>query len=175
MPQTLFALLAVMILGIFSLQMNRTIFAGEQKMILNEVETLATGVGTELLEEIGARPYTVGTEGVILSEEAKGSLPAKGDFCGACGCNPDASFSGCFFITDFDGAKATRERNDIEFEVEIDVNYVLENDPAVISGTQTFSLRVDLTITSPLLYVGTPDNPLIYRMSRVFTHPQVTG
>src|SRR5690606_29163818 len=116
------ALLAVMILGIFSLQMNRTIFSGEQKMILNEVAVQATGVGAELLEEIGAKPYAHGVAERAFSENDINSLPEKGDFCGACGCNPDANFNGCSFITDFDGATATRVRNDIEYNVDIEVN-----------------------------------------------------
>jgi len=176
MPQTLFALLAVMILGIFSLQMNRTIFAGEQKMILNEVATLATGVGTELLEEIGSKNYSFGIANQVFHEGQRDSLYAKGNFCnGPCLCDPDVNFAGCDFITSFDGKKATRERGGILFEVDFEVNYVQENDPSVISGTPTFVARVDLRITSPLLYVGSPDNPLEYKMSRVFTHPRVTG
>src|SRR5690606_36736447 len=138
-----------------------------------EVAVQATAVGAELLEEIGAEPFAHGVVVRAFSENDIIPLPVKGDFSGACGCNPDANFNVCSFISDFHGTTATRVRNDIEYNVDIEVNYVLENDPAVISGSPTFALRVDLQITSPLLYVGHPDNPLVYRMTRIFTRPNV--
>ncbi|MFW5973179.1 MAG: hypothetical protein ACOCTG_04240 [Bacteroidota bacterium] len=175
MPQTLFSLLAIMLLGLFSLQANRSMFGNEQKMILNEVATQATGVGIELLEEIGSYPYDPATLGVVLEDSEKGLLAET--FCnGTCACDPDSPFyNGCLVINDFDGKTATRVRDDLTYSVDIDVVYVSESDPSVTSSLPTFSKRVDLKITSPLLYMGSPDNPLTFRMSRVYTHPTVTG
>lgn len=176
MPQTLFALLAIMILGLFSMQANRSVFGTEQKMILNEVATQATGVGIEILEEIGSKGYDEAIPPGMVLPEAQIDLLATTFCAGACGCDPNVPEDvACDFINAFDGKTATRVRDDLTYTVTITVNYVEDADPSVISADPTFSKRVDLSITNPLLYVGGPDNPLTFTMSRVYTHPAVTG
>ncbi len=62
MPQTLLAFGAVMMATFFSFQQHRSVLETRMMMIRNEVETAATAVAVDRLEEIGAMAYDDATK-----------------------------------------------------------------------------------------------------------------
>jgi hypothetical protein len=65
------------------------------------------------------------------------------------------------------------DRDDLSYLVDITVRYV---DPVTLapSAVQTFAKEVTLTISSPLLFLSTPANPVEVTMRRVFEYDMVT-
>ena len=62
MQQTLIAILAMMLVGMYALNQNRRIAQMKMNMIQNEVATIATSVGMDRLEHIGTKAYDQATK-----------------------------------------------------------------------------------------------------------------
>lgn len=184
MIQTVYALLAIMLIGLVTLSFSRGIHSNEQEMMLNELASEMTSVGSEILNEVGRYPYdpvalVVTTDHVL---NTRGALRLESTFGTGSTCNPNTQYSGCLFINDFHGKTATRVRqriyngvtHDITYTVEsIVVRYVSESTPHTPTGTKTFAKEVVVTVSCPLVYLGSPDTPLKVQMSRVYTYPNI--
>ncbi|MEX0747922.1 MAG: hypothetical protein WD275_07985 [Rhodothermales bacterium] len=124
MPQTLLAFCAVMLAAFFAFQQQRSVVDTRMKMVQNEVETAATGVAVDRLEEIGVMAYDEATKsgGKIFSSA---SLTAKGIFTVDAPPIDD--------VDDFDGSYVERFRvysgDTLWYGVETGIQYADEAQP----------------------------------------------
>lgn len=187
MSQLIYAILAMALVLILSLNMARGISKTTSGQALNEVGTQLTGVGTEILEQIGrthfdahnwqfgestpTRPYCGRVASDRMFELSDPDPSAPTSTMGDC-----ATFSGCRYIEGFEGLSTTVTRGELDYEVTVDtVFYVDPNDFATASATQTFAKRVQITVENPFLYVGDDTtNTFSLTLDRVFTYGCVT-
>ncbi len=183
MAQLIYSILALLLIMLLSMTMQRGIGRDQQEQTLNEVGTQLTGVGTEVLELIGTqyfdrftfdnrntRPYC-GRVADNGEEQDRFSRPSSTNF-GACA-NPDA----CAYIEGFDGLTFTRTQGDFEFEVEVlSIEYVDPDDftRTVTSDSTSFAKKVTIEVTNPYLYIGDdpnePASQFSLTLERVFTY-----
>lgn len=166
--QTLYALVVMALAMLLAINVYRGVNGTQQSMIVNEVATLLTGVGVDVLEHIGSYPYdsTVDTTKVATFPpiNAVTDLTPAGDF--GLGC---ATVANCEDIDDFHGKTIYQLKNQIQYTVEVEVRYVNETDPDTYSGSQTFAKEVLLKISNPNLTLGS-GAPLVVTMRRVYTY-----
>lgn len=81
MPQTLLALAAMMMATLFALNQQRGMMQTRMSMMRNEVETAATGVAVDRLEEVRAMSFDEATKGEdkVFSSSALTSKPTFTD------------------------------------------------------------------------------------------------
>ena len=171
--QVFYALIAVFLLGLLSLTVQRTTHRIDSRMHVNEVVTQATGIATSIVEAIGSKPFDSKTDtlkvttfpAVLSSDE----LTPKGAF-GGC-----ISFLLCQDEDDFDGLVITRTLNGFEFTASIKINYVIATNPSVLSASNTFAKEVLVEISNPTLFVGSPSNPITVPFRRVFSYQRATN
>lgn len=124
MPQTLLALVAVMMASLFAFQQQRYVLDMRMDMIRNEIATQATSVAVDRLEEIRAMSFDEATKGEnnITSQS---DLTLKDHFTDDAPPIDD--------VDDFDGATVQRFRvvgtDTLWFEVTTQVAYAQEADP----------------------------------------------
>ena len=177
----LYALLAMLLVALFSLNMQRGIHATEQQMIVNEVATQLTGVGVDVLEHIERTPFDENTDEskqVPLEYPVitgTGQLtPDGGAQWGGC-TSLALSDPSCDDIDDFDGVSVDVDVDGLVYTVEVAVQYVSPaTTPATLapSGAQTYAKEVTLTISNPYLLLG--GTPLQVELKRVFTYNRHT-
>lgn len=176
MAQTIYGLVALALVSMLALSMHQGTTSTQQRHILNEVTTQVTGVGVEVFDHIGRA-------GVAFDKfvvDTQTTFPTCGRTTSADVFTPEASFvpAGSYassaYIEGFDGmTDVPIDRDDIPFLVDIAVTYV---DPVTLapSAGPTFAKEVTLTISSPFLFIKTPDTPVEVRMQRVFEYDTVT-
>lgn len=124
MPQTMLALLAVMMAALFSLNQQRGIMQTRMNMMQNEVMSAGTGVAVDRLEEVRTMAYDEETKGEdkIFASTALTSKPTFTDDA------PPIDD-----IDDFDGSYVKRHRvwmsDTLWYGVETSVVYALETQP----------------------------------------------
>ncbi len=79
MGQTLYAIIAMMIVSLFALHQQRHAIRTQMDMIDNEINTIASGVAVERLEEVSAFAFDQKTKGGRIVESPSG-LTAREDF-----------------------------------------------------------------------------------------------
>lgn len=178
MVQILYTLTAIFILGITVLTLNVKIHGTQERIMFSELSLEMTEVGAEILNEIGKHDYDPNTIfGEVLP---RSSLSPEGSWGGGF-CNPNARFSGCFVINDFNGKTAertvTRTHKGTSYDVvynvtDIAVHYVTEDAPHTPSPgkAQTYAKEVTLKVSTPALVDGT-GAPIEIPMARVYTYP----
>ena len=123
-----------------------------------------------MIEYISRMPFDVNTDTskvhVWPPVTTANGLTAENNF-GGC-----ASFSTCESIEEFDGVSFNRERDGFRFGVSINVRYVDEDDPTIVTGSQTFAKEVTVSVTNPHMSLG--GNPVTLQMRRVITYDKVT-
>lgn len=186
MSQIIYALLALALVMILGLNLQRGISRTTEDQTLNEVITQLPGVGTEVLEQIGRThfdwhtwQYGVSTPTRPLCgrvRDDRQSLLSEPDPAHASSTMGDcADFATCPYIEGFYGLDTTIVRGDFEYAVHVDtVRYVDPTNYATPSATQTFAKAVQITVTNPYLYVGDLSNTFSLTMERVFTYGCVT-
>jgi hypothetical protein len=166
--QTLYALAVMALAMLLAINIYRGTNGTQQSMIVNEVATLLTGVGVDVLEHIGSYPYDskVDTNKVATVPPINnvGELTQDGDF--GLGC---AVVANCEDIDDFHGKTIYQLKNQIQYTVQVEVHYVDEDDPETQVVGPTFAKEVLLKISNPNLTLGN-GNPLVVEMRRVFTY-----
>ena len=187
MSQIIYALLAMALVLILSLNLQRGISRTSQGQTVNEVGTQLTGVGTEILELIGRshfdwynwengdntpdRPYCgrVADDQLAFLSEPDASNPTS--TMGDC-----SDIGSCPYIEGFSGLDTTLTRSEFDYVVTVDtVHYVDPTDFTTISATQTFAKRVQVTVENPHLYVGDDTtNTFSLTLDRVFTYGCIT-
>lgn len=124
MPQTMLALLAVMMAALFSFNQQRGIMQTRMQMMRNEVASAATGVAVDRLEEVRAMAFDEATKGEdkIFSSTA---LTSKSTFTDDAPPIDD--------VDDFDGSYVERFRvwlsDTLWYGVETSVVYAEEAQP----------------------------------------------
>lgn len=124
MPQTMLALLAIMMAALFSLNQQRGIMQTRMNMMRNEVASAATGVAVDRLEEVRSMAFDEATKGEdkVISSTA---LTSKATFTDDAPPIDD--------VDDFDGSYVKRYRvwmgDTLWYGVETDVVYALETQP----------------------------------------------
>ena len=124
MPQTLLAICAVMLATFFAFQQQRSVLETRLEMVRNEVETAATGVAVDRLEEIGVMAFDEATKSgdKIFSSN---SLTSRGVFTVDAPPVDD--------LDDFDGSYVERFRvysgDTLWYGVETGIQYADEAQP----------------------------------------------
>lgn len=171
--QALYGILAMSLVALLSLTVMQASRSTENRIIVNEVATQATGAGVDVLEAIGRLPFDSKTDTMKVftfpTVTGPNELTAEADF-GGC-----VSFATCEDIDDFHGLTFVRTLDGFDFTVDVSVRYVVETSPDQYSGTQTFAKEVRLEITNPYIYFGSPSNPLTIELRRVFSYQRVTS
>lgn len=176
MAQTLYGLIALALVSMLTLNMHRSTTNTQQRQIFNEVVTQVTGVGAEVFDHIAREnvyfdKYVFDTRSIFPT---CGRTTSPDVFTPEASFVPAASYATSRYIEGFDGmTDVAVDRDDIQFLVDIDVRYV---DPGTLvpSATPTYAKEVTLTISSPLLFLRTPTNPVEVTMSRVIEYDMVT-
>ena len=171
----IYAVLSIMLVGIFSTNMFRSIHQGELKMITNEVVTELTGAGYSVLEFIGRRAFDENTDESKIDPLVYPVITGTGQLTSIAGFGGCASLTladpGCDDIDDFDGVTVDVDHGEFVYEVVVDVQYV-DPQTAVPSGSPTYAKEVTLTLTNPYVLIG--GQPLQVTVSRVFTYGRHT-
>lgn len=135
MMQTLLALLAMMIVTLFSFHQQRNIIHTQMSMIRSEAVTHATTVATDLLQEIGSKAFDHATTDATISSPT--DLTLKPHF------TMDASGND---IDDYDDDTRVRKYrllngDTLWFDVWSEVNYADENDLQSVAADPTIRTR----------------------------------
>lgn len=156
MNQMLFAVGAIMLLGILLVPVHQTSLNRQQVLIATEATNTATAIGQELIEEITVRKFDENYCGRGDSATSATQFSAtltietsKGDTAGRVWTYDD--------VDDYNNYKNTiftpRLGNFID---SCKVYYVTEDAPDVVSGSQTFLKRIDVRVKNP--YVLSKDS-----------------
>lgn len=171
--QALYGILAMALVALLSLTAMQATRSTDNRILVNEVATQASGVGIDVLEAIGSLPFDSKTDTtkvfVFPAVTSADQLTAEADF-GGC-----IAFVDCEDIDDFDGLTFTRDFDGLDFSVTVAVRYVNEVSPDQYTGTQTYAKEVRLLISNPYVYFTNPSNPLTVEMRRVFSYQRVTS
>ncbi len=178
MYHIIYAMLAMLLVMFFSLNLMRAAQSTQQRQIINETGTQLTGVAADVFEYLASRAYDAATDTARVHVYPPVTTPLAltiEDGAGWGGCTPYASMynpGACLDLDDYDGATMTRDYEGLEYDVEITVRYVQRNNPDQPSATQTYAKEVHLEITNPHLLLG--DNPVTAEMTRVYTYDEPT-
>jgi hypothetical protein len=162
MPQTILALLALMVAMLFSLQMQKRALQTQQRMIRDDLAIHSTGFADEMLGLVGTQAFDEAVKG-SQTVDARSELTAGPPFNDGGSNNDD--------IDDFHDAFAnndlTRRVNgaDLTFDIDVDVEYVENDDTDGSRATRrTKTKRVTVKVTS----LDVPNAQTI-ELSRPFT------
>ncbi len=149
---------------------QRGTMSTQQRIISNEVLTQFSGVGDEILDDIGSLPFDERTDAARNPTRlaSASELEAPAYFGG--NCNPDVNYADCKDIDDFHGKSRTLEREGLAYDAAIEVRYVDEDDPTIAIQSKTFAKEVVLHITSPHILDSQSSEPLSIVIARVFTY-----
>ena len=125
MGQTLYAIIAMMVVSLFSLQQQQHALRAQLDMIDNEVATVASAVAVERLEEVGALAFDQATKGGATIDSTS-ELTSKTDFGTGEGKDQPGDD-----LDDFDGASVVITRDiggePLRFQVDTTVDYAKAN------------------------------------------------
>lgn len=184
MPQTLLALLALVLASFLSFNQQRLSSRSHQNMVSSELELAATGLASEVIEMIGARAFDRTTAPEKI-HNAGGSVPSTPD-----GFSPASSFGNnpdCDLLTPGNGASC----NDVDdvhwggwrparvdlahgryldFEVRTSVFYVTSAESMEPAPSPTLHKRVVMDVRTDLV-PSAPDG--ILRVTRVLSYDPI--
>ena len=143
MGQSLYAIVAMMVVSLFAVHQQRSALRVQLDMIDSEVATIASGVAVERLEEIGALAFDQNTRSGELADGAEDLTPAS-EF----GEGYDRPVDD---LDDFDGTVKEIARplggvDTLRFDVAAEVEYVRESDTSLASSVPTKYKRVKVTV-----------------------------
>ncbi|RMF62768.1 MAG: hypothetical protein D6746_03645 [Bacteroidetes bacterium] len=180
MPQTLLAFVSMLLVTVYSLNVQQQYLANQRRDIAREIEEMAGSIAVETMEIIRARAFdqavvdgtTTGTAADLLLFEYQGSQDhfATGHQCSIFGTGSDT----CDDIDDFHKmATATRPYDmgldTLYFSVDVEVMYVDDNFERF--DGQTFNKAVTVTVRD--VWPGSTMEPYLaqpVRLSRVFSY-----
>ena len=184
MPQTLLALLAMILTSLLAFGQQRNVQSNYQHMIGNEIEMAASGAVMTVLEFIGSRSFDERTtpEGIHQAQTLPpdaAALSASNRFGsydrGAGGCDLMQPFvtPDCDDVDDLEGltgqtiSVTLSTGMTLDFEVGIEVDYVAVGDMETPVAGPTWFKRVIVTAESEMLPYGE------IRMQRVFAYDPI--
>ena len=188
MPQTLLALLALVLASFLMFNQQRLTARSHTNMVNDEVELAATGLASEILEFIGARsfdeestPYAIYLDGAV--PDSPSVFTSSGSFGstdrGSLGCDflAPANTPECDDLDDVDGLGWTpvevtlaHERT-LGFEVRTQVYYVDDTESMTPASGRTRHKRVVMDIRSD--HVAGDEQDGLLRVTRVFSYDPV--
>ncbi len=172
--QAFYGLIAMAIVALVGLTMQRSINGNQQRIVVNEVATDLSGVAVEVLEHIGSKAFDARTDTnkvtvfPAVTSASQLTSPTDATEWGAC-----TNYQLCEDIDDFDGMMLTRNRDGLEYQITIDVEYVDPDNPDTPSG-KSYAKAVEVAVSNPYMKVGSSNTPLTVNMYRVFTYQRST-
>lgn len=201
MTQTLYGILALGLLMLVMLTLQRGVAGSTATQTVTELTTPVQGVATDAFEHIGRQYFDryvakhvgdpasaagktcgrVADPAVFSASAGGGFIDSEDGTSAQCslGATPTDRFRNCFYVEGFHGlatpaAPIEVERDGYTYRIEdITVRYVDEATLAP-AGTPTFAKEVALTITHASLRDGS-GTPLPLRFQRVFQYDGVTN
>lgn len=175
MHQYLYALAALGLTMIFSLNLSNGTRHASQRIFINEAVTQLSGVAYDVLEDIERSGIAFDKE----TDESRHPKPVMFPLVKSAGeLTPEAEFGGCVDydacrdVDDFDGLQITRTTQDHEYLIDLSVSYVEESNPTEVVSTQTFAKRISATVTHPSLVIN--GQPLQVTIARIVTYHRIT-
>ena len=142
--QTLYAIIAMMLMSLFAMQQQRNALRVQMDMIDQEISTIASSIATERLEEIGSKAFDEATTNGTLITSAS-ALTNQHAF----GVNMDANATDD--LDDFDGSEITVVRtiagSDLLFTTTSTVAYVSASNLDEVSASKTKYKMITVTVT----------------------------
>lgn len=173
--QTMMVILAMMLLGTLSLNVNRTLINTSSTSLEMEADLDAISYGQSLLDEIMNKAYDQKTADGTRIYVYSGMTPVNrlGPDLGETFTLPDSNYTGAYLsqtkYNDVDDYKnyrriITNPRLG-NFTLTAMVEYVDEDDPDAVMSSQTFYKRITVTVSSPYMTKDNNGNvfPLVMR------------
>ena len=158
--QTPMAVIALMLTMLIMLIVIRANVSAKQVAVHTEVQSIATGVAHDIFSEIGLHPFDAATVGAEVTDRS--ALTPEGDFNSG-----GKTYETAADVDDFHNLAFTYDRAEgfeFDFDVDIAVRYVDEDNPDVDATSQTFAKMVQVRIASPHM-----SNPVI--LENLYTYP----
>jgi hypothetical protein len=172
MIQTLYAIVAIMMLAVLSLTFNRALHSNDTRMILTEVSAQVTPVAMDILDYIGTLRYDASVEDIGLVQPANLQNPIEGSEL----CDPNDGYKGCADVmNELHDKTITRVIHGLTYNIHVALEYLDAVNPDQVSLDPSFHKRATLTISSPELLMSNTNEPLEIVITRRFAYPRVTG
>ncbi|MEM6646892.1 MAG: hypothetical protein AAF730_11625 [Bacteroidota bacterium] len=158
MNQTLTAVLALLTATLLSINLQQNALRSLLSSITNEYETIGGAVALDVLDYVGYQEFDDATATATVTNESQ-LTPLPFD--------TTQTFAAADDIDDFHGIENhiyVTPYDPTEYLVDIDVEYVAEDNPDSTLTTQSFAKKVTVTVTHPQLNSGVT-------MSQVFSYP----
>lgn len=184
MPQTLLALLALVLASFLSFNQQRLTKRAHQTMVSSELELAATGLASEVIEMVGARSFDEASTPEKIHDKhgavptTPGAFSPPGSFGGDQDCDlllPQAT-PGCDDVDDLHSEAWRPARVDLahgrslEFEVRTKVFYVTSTESMEPAPAPTLHKRVTMDVRTGLV-PGAPEG--ILRVTRVLSYDPI--
>lgn len=161
MPQTILAVLAMMVAILIANQQNRGALQAQLSRIRGDIAVHATSVAEDMLSEVGAKAFDENTVGNSRAE-GPSYLTPESNF------GPNQEAAGGNDIDDFHGEALLKTRTldtgTLSFQVEVKISYADENDTEKEVAGPTRVKKASLRVYS--LDVSNPDT---IRLSQSFS------
>ena len=187
MPQTLLALLALVLASLLVFNQQRLATQAQTRMVTDEMELAASGLVSDVMEFAEARSFDEAT--TVVAIRASGVVPtntstftAAGQFGaadrGATGCNllrPGLTLA-CDDVDDLSGLTWVpieidlADNRRVPFTVRIAVTYVLDATTQTASSVPTRHKRVSIDVRSPFVRRGTSN---VMHITRVISYDPI--
>lgn len=187
MQQTLLGMLALMIVGSFTMNQHRDVARSYTKLVDDELEIAASGVAMHIIELIGNRsfdsrthPDAVSDEGYPVGSEEMTSSSAFGKYSG---CDLDEPFKDAIQCTDIDDAHMgpnewqavpfrLKDGDELKFDVNVEVFYVDADDlnTPLLTGYRSMHKRVVVRIRSQHHRAQNRYEDGFVRLERIFSY-----
>jgi hypothetical protein len=172
MIQTLYSLIAIMMLAVLTLTFNKALHSNDTRMILTEVSSQVTPVAMDILDYIGTLRYDASVEDIGLVQPSNLQDPIQGSTL----CDPNNGYQGCADVmNELHGKTITRTVHGLTYNILVEFEYLDPINPDQVSPDPSFHKRATLTITSPELMQANTNTPLEIKIKRRFSYPRVTG
>lgn len=165
--QSLLAIGSIFLLSLVSLSFNGALLQNNTVEIENKVYLTAFSLADDMIEEIKEKAYDENTIDFPTANRAT-LTPTNSFGCtkvsGVFESNDGEEYPYFDDVDDYDGYWQDADAPHAEsYHISAKVYYVTEDNPDVVSSTQTFHKRVDITVSSPFL-----NNNVT--LSFIFTH-----
>ncbi|MEL6446032.1 MAG: hypothetical protein AAF089_07075 [Bacteroidota bacterium] len=145
MSQTIGAIIALMAASVLAMNVQQGAVRSKMDMVAEETETYAGSVALDVLDYISTTAF---------DEATKGGGSYSRDELTAVPFSTGKRYEDADDIDDFHEIQTytfTSGYESYEFEVDVTVQYVSEEDGETVSGTPTFAKLVTVYVTNPIL------------------------
>jgi len=146
MPQSLLAILALMIASLFSVSQQRNIIGNYENMIRSELEIMASGVALQVMEDIAGHPFDAATAAADFEfDEFSLNDLALAPFA------YDSTYSTAAYLEHFNGTTTTVDfatsEGTVTFDISVDVHYI--DDSKSETNNRTDAKEVVVNVSHP--------------------------